>query len=252
MSHRLTNLGVVLLSFVALTLYAGQARAIPTPTASVSVGGQTIDLSDAITFNPATGRYALDATGVPTPVGVIDLFGDFDTDPFLSFVIVVTNTIDNPSDFGISLATPFVPISGPNTVTSSLSGGLTDNDLNGVSMTPTPGATILIGNVLDAGANPTNMGVDIGPGSTSVGLYGPYTGGPIAGPVGTWLYLQANVGFTLSAHDSVSLDGRLEIVEGAPPTPGVPEPATSALGVIAAGALSGSVLRRRVGQAVVL
>jgi hypothetical protein len=112
--------------------------------------------------------------------------------------------------------------------TVSVSGTLTDGGVDGVSLTPTlPDSDgdgiseILVASAFAGG--PVNLGVDIGPATTTAGAYGPFSLGPEAGPSpGPVTELSLSLGFLLSGgSDVVSLSGLLTL----DPAP-VPEPGT--------------------------
>jgi hypothetical protein len=153
-----------------------------------------------------------------------------------------------PSTISLTLTASILPpINGPTVVSASLTGTLTDATGNGVSITPTVAdssgdadgvAEILLALAGD-GVSFVNLGVDVGPASSTEGAYGPFTAGPQAGPAGSFTFLRAQLSFMLSGGgDSASLTGVVTIE----PAPVVPLPA--AVWLLVAG-LPLAMLRRR-------
>jgi hypothetical protein len=146
----------------------------------------------------------------------------------LSLSVTVTD-LGEPSAFLVSFSIPIV-INAPTLVTASLSGTLTDGGTDGVSIAPISGALDSDGDgileILVATVNSftVNLGVDVGPASTTAGAYGPFSAGPQAylGPLAPTT-LDLTLSFRLSGGgDSASFNGIVTLVEVA----AVSEPAT--------------------------
>lgn len=165
--------------------------------------------------------------------------GVIDPDPSVSYAIAVTD-FGAPSAFSFTFSDPFTSsISGANVVNSSVSAALTDATGDGISLTPTAG--FLQTSVLTAPS--TSMGVDVGgafsaPATTGPKTYthGPFTAGPLPGPIGTWTGMSVTTAFTLSGGgDSAAITGFAQIV---------PEPTAFAFGAMATAACLLSLRRR--------
>jgi hypothetical protein len=170
--------------------------------------------------------------------------GILDPDPSISYGIAVTD-FGAPSIFGFLFLTPIVPVPGPGIVSSSIVGGLTDFLGDGISISPSPGATLQAASV---GPPLVNAGVDVGPGfAAGVGspgsfyAYGPHADGPQAGPAGgPYTALQLELGFAFSGDgDTAALTGFASIIP-------VPEPSSYVLFILGVISLLGA--RRRWGR----
>jgi len=223
-----------------------QAPFITIHVDGVSYDGPKIEVGQNRAGKPV---YRVEDYKLETPEFQLELSGVLDPDPSILYAIAVVD-FGAPSVFGFAFFTPIVPTGFPNTVDSSLTGGLIDFEGDGISLTPTA-ATLQTSSV---GGPLTGMGVDLGPAfaapPSSRGApyaYGPYTAGPIPGPgPGPWTTLQVDVGFGLSGGgDSVALTGFAQILEG-----GIIIPETGANGSMAllAGLVGGCYWRRRQSQ----
>lgn len=219
------------------------------PTATMIVDGETVDVPLSV---DAKGRFLFgdDGQGFEIDGGdyLVNLNGLLDPDPSISYGIAIVD-FGAPSSFAFVFSTPIVPTPGPTLVRSSVSGGLTDQTGDGVSLTPTgtddDGDTVIELQINEAGAPLVNMGVDIG----GAAVFGPgaagalYPYGPVSipfqlGPTpGPYTSLTSTVRFMLSGGgDIAALTGYAEIIT-------VPEPSTLALAGF--GALALLVARRR-------
>ena len=183
-----------------------------------------------------------------------DVYGNLD--PFINYTMSVKNNSAGDKTFQKIVTAPIVPtLSGANVVRASVSGGLTDATGNGVTITTKPNRDqdtnngdelqlflLSTTNNFNAG-NYTNAGVDVGGTVTHVGssnsfAYGSYNDGPIAGPVGSWNYMQTRTRFNLTG------DGDTAVIVGYAEISAVPEAKT--YGMMLAGlGLIGFVVRRR-------
>jgi len=219
------------------------------------------DLSSFITLDAATGNWGFtndfhwDSNGKladgTTPLYSIDIKASDNhgnVDPFINYSVAVRNNSATSVTFNRVFNAPIAPnITGANTVQASVGGVITDGTGNGASITPTPLPSIQqdsdgiselqILRLHSATTNSwTNAGVDVGQTQSYSGaglhVYGVYSAGPVAGPLGSWDQMQINSRFTLSGGgDTASLSGYAEILP-------VPEPAgwmTLSVGLLVAG-----------------
>jgi hypothetical protein len=164
-----------------------------------------------------------------------------DPDPSITYSFAVTD-FGAPSTFGFIFSQPIGLTSTPGVVDASLSGSTTNGGgLPGlVTVTPAaaPGIIPLDGDLIpeiavytlstNGGATFLNAGLDLGPAFASNPLlvsdtYGPFSGGPIAGPAGAGSYntMRVDVNFTLSGgSDAFTANGSATVI---------PEPGTLAL-----------------------
>jgi hypothetical protein len=225
----------VALALVVLCLVGSPASAVVvSASGSMSVdGGDPIAIP--VTFSPEFGVYGIGSwdalneqfTGFSiSSAGEYDIgvSGMLDPDPQISWGVTVTD-FGAPSNFNFLFNTPIAVGPGPTTVNASVSGGITDSNNNGVTITPN-----LADSDLDTFSElavatldgATNMGVDVGL-AQSAGppsgaySYGAYGAGPQPGPAGPFSTLSVTVGFGLSGGgDIASLTGFAQIV----PEPG--------------------------------
>ncbi|MBX7168890.1 MAG: PEP-CTERM sorting domain-containing protein [Pirellulales bacterium] len=212
--------------------------------ATLFVGESSYDIPISRIEDPESGkvRYALGTKG---DNGEYSFFftdetnfqvsggGLFDPDPSISYGISVID-FGTPTNFGFIFTTPIVPTSAPNLVSASISGGLTDTQGDGVSITPlfadSDGDGIPELQIANVNAPFTNMGVDVGPaqsngnGSLTTFPYGSFNAGPIPGPgPGPFTELNVQLSFQLSGGgDIASLTGIASIIP-------VPEPSSLVL-----------------------
>ncbi len=230
--------------------------------AQAAVGLIKIDLDGSNVVN--TGLITQDATnfGVTAPQHQFDGFSlgslslEGIADPSLSFSFGVVNTTNATETLSFTFVTNIVPISSATKVKASFQGTLTNNT-DGVAATVTPvsGAIAKAYAVTPIPITAIPLGVDLGgplttgavPSGTQVN-YGPtplYSPGPGAGtftagptPATSFSYLAYTVNFTLTAGDSFSANGRVELLP-------VPEP-ESALMLVLGLAGVGFAMRRRI------
>jgi hypothetical protein len=240
-----------LIAVATSTAVFGSDSSVEAPYVTITVDGVSYDGPRLEIGTDRTGKplYRIEDFKLETPEFRLDMSGELNPDPSIGYAIGVTD-FGAPSVFGFVFFTPIVPTGFPNTVDSSLTGGLIDFGGDGISLTPTA-ATLQTSSV---GMPLTGMGVDLGPafaaGPSSPGapyVYGPFTQGPIPGPgPGPWTGLQVSVGFGLSGgSDSAALTGFAQILEG-----GIVIPETGANGSMAllAGLVGGCYWRRRQSQ----
>ncbi len=195
-----------------------------------------------------------------------DAYGNLD--PLINYTMSVKNKSGGAKTFQKIVTAPIVPpISGANVVRASVSGSLTDATGNGITITPKPNRNqdtdnnpdtnnqainngdklqlflLSTTNKFNAG-NYTNAGVDVGGAETHVGppdtsfAYGAYNDGPIAGPVGSWKYMQTRTRFTLTGN------GDKAVIKGYAEISAVPEAKTYGMMLVGLG-LVGFIVRRR-------
>jgi len=142
-------------------------------------------------------------------------------------------------------------VSGPAQVRASLAGSFSMVGGNGASFTPVGGALAQVTTLSFGGGAGVNMGVDVGPAYSTVGLVGTenYLQGlppaelgfapPKAGPAGTWDFMTVTLTFSLSGFgDGASFSGWAEI------TP-VPETSTGTMLALGLGVVGCVAARRR-------
>lgn len=215
---------LTLAASAALLLYAGQGRAavlLPAVTVTVDGTAHSVPLTQVAKGTGAAPAwvYVIDnySVAVQDEYSFTISSARLDPDPSIAYVISVVD-FGAPSTFGFLFGTPIVPTGTPNLVSASLSGTLTDGGGGVLAIAPVPGPKIQSSQL---GPTLTNMGVDVDIGESF---------GPLAGPAGTWTFLQVNAGFQLSGGgDLATLNGFAGIVEGQLPPNGVPEPGSLAL-----------------------
>jgi hypothetical protein len=236
--------------FVGTSGQNASAVVVPTPEVTVSVGGTTVPVT-GWTWNATDEQWELESWQWSNAEGSVQATGLLDFDPSIAYGFTVTD-FGAPTTFTFSTSMPIAPTGPGTSVNASLSGGLTDNNGNGVTLTPNPangdpdGDGFIEAQIgqLGLGAIPNvNMGVDVGLAETHSGggpsyTYGSYIAGPQPGPVGMWNSLGVTLSFTLSGGgDVASLTGFVEVV--------VPEPSSIVLGAFGALAIAGVVYRRK-------
>jgi hypothetical protein len=233
--------GIILVAGSISPVYATPSVKCGTAcTAIVSFEGVTFDLSRFVSVSETTGLGTLGTQTLTNQVtgSTAQVSATFNPDPSIIFGIAYTNNTTIPQAFTAVFTTP-IALTGSIDAASSLSAySFTDgfkvdgSGAAGVTLTPGPAQTkTLVGNDLIATGAPTNKGVSIGDarsgGVAPCGAFvGPssscdafaatntFSGGPFVAMV-------ANVGFTLTAKDSVGFTGSLEQHQHV-----VPEPAT--------------------------
>lgn len=231
----------------------------------VVVDGMRTDVPTAnlVVFDTGGGKEAVSVNnfsigspgaGGPSNPFFVELSGVLNPEPFISWSIAANNNTSAPKSFVFGYTTPLLPgVSGPNEVSSQISGGLTDATGDGLTITPTSGTFLqrptlslnLVSGAVSAGVD-SGPAATVGNGSTATFDYSatpttPYGAGPTAGPLGLWNFLTTEIAFTLSGNeDKVAMTGNAVI------TP-VPLPAAGVLLMSGVLTLAG-LTRRRVPQ----
>jgi PEP-CTERM motif len=219
--------------------------AVILPSATLKVNDTLFEL--ALTPDPAkSDRFFFDETVAVTDVFEIFARGTMDADPLASYGLTVSNFGTVPLSVILTVVMPFAPLSA-STITSGITGTLTPGPLDLLGLTMSPLLADADGDgiaeLMTSTDGVSSLGVDLGPGVTIpsplAAVYGPFTGGPVAGPAG----LSALV---LSVGLSLTGGGDVADLTGSTIVSAVPEPATIAilgLGVLA------TVARRARGRA---
>jgi len=181
----------------------------------------------------------------------VKLGGLMDPDPSLIFGGAAFD-FGAPSSFGFTFILPLSPLfSNPSTVFDSFSGSVTNGSAPGgvtvTALAPPPGIPDDGDGVVemqvytlsdDGGITWKNVGLDQGPsafiplGAFASGLYGDFSGGPIATiPGGPWTHMRADINFMLSGGgDAFTFNGAKVLI---------PEPGTLVLAMAFFAALCG-------------
>jgi hypothetical protein len=179
-------------------------------------------------------------------------------DPFLAYGFVATNLTGGLLSFEHAVTAPVVPtVSGPNLVRASVVAGVTDATGNGVTLAPTPTHTqdsdgnpelqlFLLGSSNNFTSGYANAGVDVGTvlaqPASGVGTsyaYGPFAAGPVAGPTGSWNFMQLRTAFSLTGNNDIA------VVTGFAEITPIPEPEAYALMLAGLGLVAFAARRRR-------
>ena len=210
-----------------------QAQTSPGSTSPTTSGEPTVKIvSNTTTSSPTTtvsGKIITTSGSVGPPQ--ITIGGTGNTDPWIRYTLTAVNHSPTDAYFYFAFGIPIVPTNSQ-VLWNDLFVQLNDDDLNGlVSLTPTWNG------VLQRGLRSTDGGQDFQqineflPLGTLLTDPGPYyfydsEGGGNEGPKGKnsldFNYLEVVTSFTLSAGDSVDLEGSINIEM-------VPEPSTWAL-----------------------
>ncbi len=173
----------------------GASAAVIAPSLQVSVDGYEYQVP-VVRHPDGSDKWIVDNYYMDAGGDHMMINATLDPDPSIAWGISVTD-FGAPSSFSFTFTSPIVPTSSPTTVTASLTGGMTDNTGNGISMTPTQANLDgdlfleLQTSATGIGGPTTNMGVDVGTGfSAPAGLPGALhnylsqVAGPQLGPSG--------------------------------------------------------------------
>lgn len=212
----------VTLLFVVVFPSSMFGTAVTTPTLTVTVGGNVVDIKLQIVADKVDPKLlhmsgAWEQGGLSVTVGA-----SLNSDPFILWSIAATNFTSAPVAFSALFSTPVV--GGPfNKLTANFNGSITDGLGNGASASPlsnvtsliSPSGSVVLGAPCTYGPSfPTNSqgcpgSGSYGPGSVTFASYFPTS-------------LQTNISFTLSSVDAASFNGAA-ILQA------VPEPTTVVL-----------------------
>jgi len=208
----------------------------------IGVDGQLF----SVPVTPAGKQSTIGTPGSPhvisTPGFEITIEGLFDPDPLISYMITVQD-LGAPSSFTFAFSTPLIPlIDGPNTVSGDITTTMFDFG-GGGTISFTPGFTnFAVSSVsADGGSTLQNMGVDVGPG-TSTGLLA----GPAPSPGLPWNYMETIISFDMGGGGDFAFVSGNTIIEFDPDPMTVPSPEPGTLLLLGSGlAVFGIVVRRR-------
>jgi hypothetical protein len=222
-------------------------------SAFVQIGQTRYNVPDSnfVVFETDEGKQAVGITlySVQDALGKVEIrSGIMNPDPFITWSIAATNGTSTSVGFLFGFTTPLSPtVTSPATARSQISGGMTDNSGDGLTLTPLAGS--FLQQVFLNGS--TSAAVDSGPaagitgnGSPQTAGYSlpgplPYSAGPLLTPAGTFSTLTTQIGFNLSGlSDNVALSGNALL------TP-VPIPAAAWLLMSGIAGLAGLVRRSR-------
>jgi hypothetical protein len=222
-------LGALLLG-VGTSTPAQAAPLIPA-FVNVTVGGQLHDL--AVTADPTKStRFFVDEI-ISSDAFDVHVSATLDADAFILFGINVANFGAAPLDVFLSMGLGVSPFVDPTIAFSSIRG-----TLNAGSQAPT-GVTLGVGQLFDPDGDGLeeilassfdggSLGIDVGLASSTAGLYGAFSSGPVAGPTGPlFTFLQSKVNF------SVTGGGDVADLQGITSVQAVPEPGS--LGLVGLG-----------------
>ena len=214
------------------------SRAIPV-TLDVYVGGSLVESFDQDELG-CSDTSAITATCLPSgdlvagSARLSGIFLDLDTDPAITNIIAVQNLALTPQQFTIIVTLPVGAVYPGTIMRGAISGGLTDSDGNGATMSTVAGSSIytaLINNVSvqDLYTHLNTFSVATPPGSDGnavpLAQFG-FIPGPAAVPS-----IGLRFDFTLTGQDQASMVGVFEVIP-------VPEPSTAlllAFGLVALG-----------------
>lgn len=261
---KIGQLLVVAMAAVLVSCFASADAAM----VRVSIDDQSIDVPlyqikhprepGAFLFTVGGGGASADRSfSFETSEGKIELAALMDPDPSLIFGGAAFD-FGAPSTFSFTFILPLTPVfSNPSTVFDSFSGSVTNGSVPGgvtvTALAPPPGipddgdgVTEMQVYTLsdDGGLTWKNVGLDQGPsafiplGAFASGLYGDFSGGPIATiPGGPWTHMRADINFALSGGgDAFTFNGAKVLI---------PEPGTMVLAMTLIAALFGIQRRSR-------
>jgi hypothetical protein len=254
--RQLASLATLVALALALCLpFASRASTTesgPPPSVTVEVDGHSYQVP--LEPIPGTDRLAIPAREWvdEEEYEVRLLNGTLDPDPSIAYGIAVTD-FGAPSNFSFVFTTPIVPTAAPTVVDASISGGLTDQTGNGVTISPTlldldgdGTPEVQIAEVDDGIPTTTNMGVDVGPlqaypaGPAGANHVYQFSAGPQAGPGGgPYDTLRVRLAFGLTGGgDIASLTGFAQVNT-------IPEPSSLLLLGLGACGVAYTIRRRR-------
>lgn len=219
------------------------AQAAPIPLfADLVVGGQLHQLT--LTADPTKStRFFVDQL-VSSDAFDVQVTATLDADASILFGVNVANFGVNPLNVFLSFGIGVLPIVDQTIAFSSLSGTLNAGPQAPAGVTLTPGQLFDpdgdgLEEILASGFDGGSLGIDVGLASSTPGLYGPFSSGPVAGPSGPlFTFLTSKVNF------SVTGGGDVADLEGITSVQTVPEPGS--LGLVGLGLVAlGKRLRGR-------
>lgn len=240
-------------SLAAALILAAGTNALaqsPQPGASVTVAGQSFDLSGAIT-NTDTG-FTLPSTSLALAGGSLITVGfTGDIDPSMTYSFTVTNPTPNAMSYDFDLTIPIIPTVANSPTKASLFGSMTDGNDDGiVSLAHTDFSRLQRATGVDVGGIDHDLGLDVGADVTASGspgnsfTYGPY----VKNGTSTFIItmLDVHLHFTLSGNgDAASFNGFVSVTGDPAKLDVVPEPGAVALLATMGVCASGLTLRRR-------
>jgi len=177
---------MLLLAFAMIAFSNGRTQAATAPIApfaSVTVDGETVDLSQYITLREGSKLAFLD-TGDLTING--NMTAVYNSDPFITFGATTINAGPGPVIYSFLFGTPIVP--GLYSLATSTGGVTLTSGVTGLSTVANGGvyAPAFISGYGTVAAVPTNLGVDLGVGPVIAGP-GPAFGTTTTVPYGPGL-----------------------------------------------------------------
>jgi uncharacterized protein (TIGR03382 family) len=210
------------------------------PTLTIQSGGLTVGVTLTSQGNGVWGIAAPISEKLSNGTSFTLNEATLDIDPSVHYAIGVTNADGSTgfTPYTFTFTTPTTLLPGLYAVSSSLGGSLTDGASDGVTLEPTSGYVqqALIG-TNDAGVDLLNTSI-IQTSHPATQVFGEFTGDSTYSLSSTASQISVQTNFQLSGNDSASLSGRFDCNA-------VPEPASAAMGFLAAGAFAVLLARGR-------
>lgn len=220
--------GLTAILLAAAVVAAGTAKAVTmSPSVTIDVGMSSFDAMDMSTWDSATGNIndpVSNGNGSTTMSGDMSLenmwnFGwmmTFETDPFVTLVIDITNTSTGTMTFGVNSATPVSPAISPTSIMDgTMNGTVTDSNGSGSATLGTFSSFAMYEALIDGTGvqqlAPSGSSLTCGSGGGCSGSFlFPLTFGPTGGPA-----VAGNIGinniFTLTPGDTVHLESFFQV-----------------------------------------